>query len=96
MKIITGSDLRKMRKDAGFSQEQLAEKLHIARSSISKLERGQLELRVSDLFRWMNATQSQELVAAAALGIDVGILQQALEMITTTTTFVGLILGGIM
>ena len=95
MKIITGSDLRKMRKEAGLSQEKLAEKLHIARSSISKLERGQLELRVSDLFRWMNVTQSQEYVAAIILGIDVGILQQALDMISTMPTLVGMI-GGVL
>lgn len=93
MKIITGSDLRKMRKEAGLSQEKLAEKLHIARSSISKLERGQLELRVSDFFRWVNATQSQEYVAAMILGIDVAVLQQALEIISTLA--VGWI-GGIM
>ncbi len=84
-----------MRKDAGFSQEKLAEKLHIPRSSISKFERGHLELRIPDFFRWMSVTQSQELVAAAILGIDVGLLQQALEMIQSTSTLVGTILGGI-
>lgn len=79
-----------------MSQEELALDLHIARSSISKLERDQLELKAADLIRWANATQCQEVVAAMILGIDVGLLQQALEMITSATTLVGMIfIGGI-
>lgn len=90
-----GSILRKMRKEAGMSQEDMSEELHIARSSISKLERNQLELKAVDLFSWMNTTQSTEIIAALALGIDVTLLQQALEMISSTS-LVGLILGGIL
>lgn len=96
VKIQFGTVLRKMRKSADMSQEELALDLHIARSSISKLERDQLELKAADLIRWANATQSQELVAAMILGIDVGLLQQALEMITSTASLVGMIfIGGI-
>ena len=91
-----GTLLRKMRKGADMSQEEIALELHIARSSISKLERDQLELKAADLIRWANATQSQEVIAAMILGIDVGLLQQALEFISSTTTLVGMIfLGGI-
>lgn len=91
-----GAILRKMRKGAGYSQEQLAEEIHISRSNISRLETENLELKAADLFGWMNATQSQEMIAALALGIDVGILQQALELISSTSTLVGMILlGGI-
>lgn len=89
-----GTDLRKMRKEAGMSQEALSEELYIARSSISKLERNQLELKAADLWAWMNVTQSQELVAAMALGIDVGLLQQALDLIPAVTSVAGMILLG--
>lgn len=86
-----GSVLRRMRKSAGYSQEDMAEYLHIARSSISKLERDQLELRASDLYRWCNVTQNQEVIAALFLGIDANILHQAMDLITKTTSLVGLI-----
>lgn len=89
-----GPVLKQMRKDANMSQEELAEELHIARSSISKLERDQLELKAVDLLSWANVTQSQDVIAALALGIDVVVLQQALELISTSA--VGLILGGIL
>ncbi len=88
-----GTVLKQMRKDAGLSQEAISEELHIARSSISKLERDQLELRAFDLIRWANVTQSQEVLAAMVLGLDVTVLQQALDTVATT---VGLILGGIL
>ena len=90
-----GTLLRQMRKGADMSQEEIAFELHIARSSISKLERDQLELKAADLIRWANATQSQAVIAALILGIDVGLLQQALEFISSATTLVGTILGGI-
>lgn len=88
-----GTVLKQMRKEAGLSQEAISEELHIARSSISKLERDQLELRAFDLIRWANVTQSQEALAAMILGVDVATLQQALDTVSTT---IGLILGGIL
>jgi transcriptional regulator with XRE-family HTH domain len=90
-----GQLLRQMRKGAGMSQEALSEELYIERSSISKLERNQLELRATDLLRWTDITQNQELLAATILSIDVSILQQALEL-ATSSTLAGLILGGIL
>ncbi|HLR43068.1 MAG TPA: helix-turn-helix transcriptional regulator [Pseudogracilibacillus sp.] len=75
-----GTVLRKMRKNAGFSQEEMAEELHIARSSISKLERDQLELRASDMINWCNVTNAQEVLIAFLLGIDgVSVMQGLLE-----------------
>lgn len=89
-----GPVLKQMRKNANMSQEELAEELHIARSSISKLERDQLELKAVDLLSWANVTQSQDIIAALALGVDVVLLQQALEIISTMTA--GFISGGIL
>lgn len=80
-----------------MSQEELAEELHVSRSNVSRLETNNLELKASDLLNWANATQCQEMIAAMILGIDVAILQQALELISTTSKLVGMIfIGGIL
>ena len=88
-----GSLLRKMRKEAGLSQEELSLKMHISRSNVSRLETGHLELKASDLINWANITQSQEVIAAMILGLDVGVLQQALELASKFVATV--LLGGI-
>lgn len=85
------SALRDMRKKAGMSQEDIALELHMSISNVSRLETGKYELKAIDYWRWANVTQCQEIAAALILGVDVGILQQALEIATST---VGLILGG--
>lgn len=81
--IQFGSLLRKMRKDAGMSQEDIALDLHMSISNVSRIETGKYELKAVDLIKWANITNSQEYVAAMILGIDVAVLQQALEMVTT-------------
>lgn len=91
--IQFGQLLRDMRKKAGMSQEDIALELHMSISNISRLETNKYELKAADLIRWANITNSQELLAAMILGVDVGVLQQALEMVTTL--MVGWI-GGIM
>lgn len=75
-----GKRLRGMRKSAGMSQEDIALELHMSISNVSRLETEKYELKASDLIRWANITQSQEVVAAMVLGLDVGVLQQALEL----------------
>lgn len=81
--IQFGQLLRDMRKKAGMSQEDIALELHMSISNISRLETNKYELKAADLIRWANITNSQELLAAMILGVDVGVLQQALEMVTT-------------
>jgi len=78
-----------------MSQEEIALELHMSISNVSRLETDKYELKAADLIRWANITQSQEVIAAMILGIDVGILQQALDMISTMPTLVGMI-GGIL
>ena len=88
-----GSVLRKMRNQAGYSQEELAEEMHIARSSISKLERNQLELRASDFARWASVTGAYDVMLAALCSLDIAVVQQILD---SATTLVGLRnLGGL-
>ena len=88
--IQFGPILRQMRKKAGMSQEDIALELHMSISNISRLETGKYELKAVDLLKWANITNSQELLAAMVLGIDVGVLQQALEIVSTLAVgFIG-------
>lgn len=90
-----GSILRKMRKSAGLSQEDMAHELHMSISNISRLETGKYELKAVDLLNWVNVTGSQEVLAAMVLGVDVGMLQHALDLISTMAVgFIGGIING--
>lgn len=90
-----GPILRKMRKSAGLSQEDMAHELHMSISNISRLETGKYELKAIDLLNWVNVTGSQEVLAAMVLGVDVGLLQHALDLISTMAVgFIGGIING--
>lgn len=71
-----GPILRKARKMAGFSQEELAIKIDLPRSTVSKLENDKLELRAWDLIEWFRVTQAQELTALLLCGVDVTAILQ--------------------
>lgn len=94
MEINLGKFLRRTRKAAGMSQENMAHELHMSISNISRLETEKYELKAVDLIKWVNITGSQEILAAMILGLDVAVLQQALEAVSS---FVATIfLGGIL
>lgn len=71
-----GPLLRKARKFAGLTQQDLAVELNMSRTSVSKLERDQLELKAADLFEWLRVTQAQEMAALMLCGIDVATILQ--------------------
>ena len=80
-----------------MSQEEIALELHMSISNVSRLETDKYELKAADLIRWANVTQCQEVVAAMILGIDVTVLQQALEMVSSISSLVGtILLGGLL
>lgn len=87
-----GGVLRKMRKEADMSQEELAEELHISRSNVSRLETNNLELRAADLLNWANVTGTQDLLIATMLSVDISVVQQILD---SSAAVVNMILGGI-
>ncbi|MGY3717023.1 helix-turn-helix domain-containing protein [Sutcliffiella cohnii] len=76
-----GKILRQVRIKAGLSQEELAEKIYLSRSAVSRLENDKLELKLADAIRWFNATRAPEAVAAMLCGVDVNALAQALTML---------------
>ncbi len=88
-----GAVLKKMRKGAGFSQEDMAERLHMSRSNVSRLESNKLELKAADLINWCKQTQAHDLLIAFIYNTDaVSAVQQLSQLITgTILRFGGLI-----
>lgn len=54
-RVLT-SLLRKFRQDANLTQFQMAKKLRVSQSAISKIERGEIRLDLVQLRRWCLAT----------------------------------------
>lgn len=54
-----GKNLKLTRKNADLTQEDMAQSLNIARSSISKIERNEMSLQIEDFIRWMQVIQSR-------------------------------------
>lgn len=71
-----GLVLRRVRVSAGLSQEELAEKIYLSRSAVSRLENDRLKLTVEDAVRWGQATHATEVIAALLCGIDVATILQ--------------------
>lgn len=85
-----GGVLRRMRRLADLSQEELAEKLHISRSNISKLESNKMQLRAADMINWCKVTNHPDVLIAFVYGADVmAALSGATQFIST------ILLGGI-
>ncbi len=74
-----GSILRKTRINAGLSQEAIAEKMLMPRSTISKLENDKMELKAKDLITWFRITNAPEIAAAILCGVDVAAVTQILS-----------------
>ena len=76
-----GNILRTTRLVAGLSQEDMAEKTHLSRSAVSRLENNKMELKAADLVRWLQATQLHDVAAATTAivaGVDLAALAQML------------------
>ena len=89
-----GAILRACRTRANLNQEELAHKLHINQSDVSKYENDTKEPTISLLHAWTSNTQTQEVMVAFICGIDgLSILQ---GLIDSGISAVGMIfLGGI-
>lgn len=62
--------LRQTRKGVGLTQEAMAEEIHIARSTISKLERDEMTLSAEDLVRWLQIIKEQMIKNRMRLGMQ--------------------------
>lgn len=89
-----GSVLRKMRKEAGLSQENMAHELHMSISNISRLESDKYELKAMDLLKWCKITDNPDVLMALYASVDVATTLAA----SGATTVIGsiLFLGGLL
>ena len=86
-----GAILKACRIRAELSQEELADKLYINQSDVSKYENDTKEPTISILHSWITNTQSQEVMVAFICGIDgLEIMQKFIDAGLT----IGMILGG--
>ena len=84
-----GALLRKTRKMAGLTQEEMAELMHMSRPNISKLERDEIELKAADLIRWAQATDMPQVFASVLCGIDPDTLVRFLDQVMNFAQLVG-------
>lgn len=82
-----GNNLKVLRKEKGFSQEELAARLHVVRQTISKWEKGlsvpdaDLLVRLSEL---LDTPVDTLLGAAVGKAPDTSVIAQQLEQINAT------------
>ncbi|GAA0491034.1 hypothetical protein GCM10008986_16360 [Salinibacillus aidingensis] len=92
-----GQMLRKMRKGADLSQEEIAERLHISRSNVSRLESNKLKLSFEDAVRWARTTDSQDMMVAMICNVDVSVASDMLnQIIQISATILFPFLGGLL
>lgn len=89
-----GAILKACRNRARLSQEELAHRLHINQSDVSKYENGTKEPSISMVQAWTNNTQAAEVLVAFLCGMDgLTIMQSILD---AATGVIGtILLGGI-
>lgn len=75
------TELKKWRKNIGLSQEKLAEKISVSRSTISKIESGKQDIDVKTLLLWAKNTNSEMQAAIVLFGTDV--ITNAAQLIQT-------------
>lgn len=81
--------LKRTRKMAGLTQEEMAEKLHMSRSNVANIERGHIELKMSDAIRWCQATNMPEVSAAMLCGVDPVTIMQLVNNLPTLLQAIG-------
>ncbi|MCF3941600.1 helix-turn-helix domain-containing protein [Oceanobacillus alkalisoli] len=88
-----GAILKACRTRSDLSQEELAHRLHINQSDVSKYENGTKEPTISLFQAWLNNTQAQEVMVAYLYGLDgIAIMQQLIESLPTISTLGSLLL----
>lgn len=77
-----GGILKAARQRAGFSQEELAHRLNINQSDVSKFENDRKVPDVLTFIQWIQQTSAQEVMVAFLYGMDgMSMIQNLLPMI---------------
>lgn len=88
-----GVHLRKMRKKAGLSQEDMAHALQMSISNISRFETDKYEIKGIDLIRWCKITNNPDMLMVLYAGVEV--INQLQPVTSLITGFIS-ILGGVL
>lgn len=87
--------LRKTRVGVGLTQEAMAEEIHIARSTISKLERDEMTLTAEDLIRWLQIIKSRIRIPESTTAMEMGVaLVQGVDIVALTDMLTRIV-GGV-
>lgn len=82
-----GSILKACRERAGFNQEELAFRLNINQSDVSKYENDVKEPNISVFHDWTTNTQAMEVLVAFLCGVDgLTIMTEILGVVSTVVT----------
>lgn len=85
-----GETLRKMRRGARLTQQDMADVLFTSRSNISKLENNQMTLNAETLMKWCKVTNNPEVLMTLYYSTEViNYVQPVTQMITGTILFLG-------
>lgn len=77
-----GAILKACRTRAGFSQEELAAKLYINQSDVSKYESDNKEPTITIFQAWIMNTQTPEIMVAFMYGMDgLNLIQQLMPLL---------------
>lgn len=79
--------LKKFRKKAKMTQEDIADKLNMTQSTVSKIESGKHVIDIQTFFEWVRVTGCEVQTAAMMFGVDV--LNNALQLLQTIPAFIG-------
>lgn len=79
-----GKTLRKMRLTKGWTQQQLADAMHISRPCISKMENDEMTVEWDRATLWGQLTNCQDMLVALIYNVDVSAVQQFTDMIVNT------------
>ena len=83
-----GETLRKMRRGARLTQQDMADVLFTSRSNISKLENNQMTLNAETLMKWCKVTNNPEVLMTLYYSTEViNYVQPVTQMITGTILF---------
>jgi len=89
LKLLTATDYRKLlkkfRTDADMTQEELADKLNISQSHVSKYELGRKVIDIETFMLWTRVTNSDAYLASILFGID---------LLNTATQLIPMFIGG--
>ena len=85
-----GETLRKMRRGARLTQQDMADVLFTSRSNISKLENNQMTLNAETLMKWCKVTNNPEVLMTLYYSTEViNYVQPVTQLITGTILFLG-------